>query len=119
VSLTTPDIPDASTGEALPLRVKLPFAFDADALAGEALAFEESEWIKHFNHAYYEGDWCLVPLRSPYGQLRTPDDRYGPMAGYAVPRALSRDTQRSRGTRLRNTFRPSAEAGLRCAHPRT
>jgi hypothetical protein len=53
----------------LPSRVKLPFTFDAVALAGEALAFDESEWIKHFNKAYYEGDWSGVPLRSRDGRL--------------------------------------------------
>ena len=53
----------------LPSRVKLPFAFDAVTLAAEALAFDEHEWIRHFNAAYYEGDWSGVPLRSRDGRL--------------------------------------------------
>jgi hypothetical protein len=77
VSLTSPDVPDASKGEELPSRLKLPFAFDADALAVEALAFDESEWIKHFNRAYYEGDWSGVPLRSPHGRLTLGPDPSG------------------------------------------
>ena len=77
MSLATPDVPDASNDEALPTRLKLPFAFDADALAGEALAFDQSEWIRHFNRAYYEGDWSGVPLRSPHGRLTIGPDPSG------------------------------------------
>jgi len=77
VSLATPDATDLSKDEALPSRLKLPFAFDADALAGEALAFDQSEWITHFNRAYYEGDWSGVPLRSPHGRLTLGPDPTG------------------------------------------
>ena len=63
--------------EALPTRVKLPFAFDADVLASEALAFDENEWVKHFNKAYYEGDWSIIALRAPYGRLPVVPDPMG------------------------------------------
>lgn len=61
----------------LPSRLRLPFAFDASALAAEALAFDESEWRKHFNKAYYEGDWSGIPLRSPHGRPTLAPDPYG------------------------------------------
>jgi hypothetical protein len=57
--------------------LRLPFAFDAGALAVEALAFDESEWRKHFNRAYYEGDWSYVSLRTPYGRLPAAPDPTG------------------------------------------
>lgn len=50
-------------------RLRLPFAFDAAALASETHAFDESVWIAHFNRAYYEGDWSGLPLRTPHGRL--------------------------------------------------
>jgi hypothetical protein len=68
--------PTSSSAE-LPSRVKLPFAFDADVLAREALAFDESEWQKHFNTAYYEGDWSGIPLRAPHGKLTILPDPAG------------------------------------------
>jgi aspartyl/asparaginyl beta-hydroxylase len=77
VSMTTPDVPDAANGEALPSRVRLPFAFDAGALAVEALAFDEGAWRKHFNRAYYEGDWSYVSLRTPFGWLPAAPDPTG------------------------------------------
>lgn len=75
--MTTPSCRSSANGEALPSRVKLPFAFDAGALAFEALAFEENEWRKHFNKAYYEGDWSGVPLRTPHGRLTLGPDPTG------------------------------------------
>jgi hypothetical protein len=65
-----------------PSRIKLPFAFDAAALAVEALAFDEGSWRKHFNKAYYEGDWSGIPLRSPHGRLTLGPDPTG-IAPYA------------------------------------
>jgi hypothetical protein len=67
----------SSNSETLPSRLRLPFAFDAGALAVEALAFDESEWRKHFNRAYYEGDWSYVSLRTPYGRLPAAPDPTG------------------------------------------
>jgi len=67
----------SSSAGTLPSCVKLPFVFDAGALAREALAFEEAEWQKHFNTAYYEGDWSGIPLRAPYGNLTILPDPAG------------------------------------------
>jgi hypothetical protein len=75
--MTTPVDESSSPTEVFPTRLKLPFAFEADALAGEALAFDESEWIGHFNKAYYEGDWSGIPLRSPHGRLTIGPDPSG------------------------------------------
>ena len=69
--------PSSPHVEARPSRVKLPFAFDAGPLAAEALAFDESDWLKHFNKAYYEGDWSGVPLRTPHGRLTLGPDPTG------------------------------------------
>lgn len=69
--------PSSSHFDALPSRIKLPLAFDADALAREALGFDEAEWQRHFNTAYYEGDWSGIPLRSPHGRLTIVPDPAG------------------------------------------
>ena len=73
---------DRTLSEAAPLtdlpdRLKLAFAFDADALAADARAFDESVWQKHFNTQYYEGDWSGVPLRTPGGRLTILPDPAG------------------------------------------
>jgi hypothetical protein len=52
-----------------PDRVRLPFRFDADALARDAHGIDESAWERHFNTGYYEGDWSGVALRSTGGRL--------------------------------------------------
>jgi hypothetical protein len=70
-----PTVIEAPAG--LPSRLKLPFAFDAAALAADALVFDEAAWRKHFNKAYYEGDWSYVSLRSPYGRLPAAPDPTG------------------------------------------
>jgi hypothetical protein len=61
----------------LPDSVKLPFTFDAAALAAEAGAFDEDAWIRHFNTQYYEGDWSGIPLRTPYGRMTIAPDPAG------------------------------------------
>lgn len=61
----------------LPDHVKLPFAFDAVALAADARAFGEDAWQKHFNTRYYEGDWSGLPLRTPLGRLTILPDPAG------------------------------------------
>lgn len=55
-------------------RMKLPYVFDAEALARDADGLGEDAWIKHFNRAYYEGDWSGIPLRSPHGRLTIAPD---------------------------------------------
>lgn len=48
--------------------IRLPIEFDAAALALEAGALAEDEWVPHFNTAYYSGDWSGVALRSVGGE---------------------------------------------------
>lgn len=43
---------------------QLPFQFDAKKLQQE-LEVCKVDWTKHFNTAYYSGDWSGIPLRSP------------------------------------------------------
>jgi hypothetical protein len=70
-------------------RLKLPISFDAEALAAEALAFDDAEWLKHFNTQYYQGDWSGVPLRAPYGRVTILPDPAG-TAPYADTPLLER-----------------------------
>lgn len=42
---------------------QLPFQFDARQLQQE-LEFCRKDWTKHFNTAYYSGEWSGIPLRS-------------------------------------------------------
>ena len=52
----------------LPDRVRLPFAFDADLLVRNlASATASCGWIEHFVKQNYEGEWSVIPLRSPEG----------------------------------------------------
>jgi mannose-6-phosphate isomerase-like protein (cupin superfamily) len=52
-----------------PDRVQLPFRFDAPALAADARGLNEIAWERHFNTAYYEGDWSGAALRSTGGRI--------------------------------------------------
>jgi hypothetical protein len=54
---------------AFPDRLRLPFRFDAAALAADADQLAEERWERHFNTSYYEGDWSGVALRSTGGRL--------------------------------------------------
>jgi len=65
----------------LPDAVRLPFHFDAAALAAEALAIGADEWRPHFNRACYEGDWSGAALRvtdprRPLFSDPSPDAKY-------------------------------------------
>jgi quercetin dioxygenase-like cupin family protein len=51
----------------VPDRLRLPLAFDAGALAREALSLPERAWVPHFNQSIYEGAWTGVALRSVGG----------------------------------------------------
>ena len=73
----------------LPDRLRLPLRFDADALAAEALAFAESHWERHFNTAYYEGDWSGIALRATGGQVSLYSDPAAGAAGFADTPALA------------------------------
>lgn len=51
-----------------PDRLRLPFSFDPDRLAGDLAAVTgRADWIAHFVQQNYEGDWSVIPLRSKAG----------------------------------------------------
>lgn len=53
---------------ALPDRLLLPFAFDAERLAEDLGAFDEADWVRHAVRQNYDGDWSAIPLRAPAGE---------------------------------------------------
>jgi hypothetical protein len=56
-----------------PSSLKLPLFFDAEKLERDLNQIIAGEFIPHFNKAYYDGDWSVVPLRSIGGR---PDHIY-------------------------------------------
>jgi mannose-6-phosphate isomerase-like protein (cupin superfamily) len=50
-------------------RVRVPLSFDAGALFDDVRRLPESAWERHFNTAYYEGDWSGAALRSSGGRI--------------------------------------------------
>jgi hypothetical protein len=46
---------------------RLPFYFDPNRLKADLGQIEPDEWARHFNTAYYEGEWSGVSLRSVGG----------------------------------------------------
>jgi hypothetical protein len=51
-----------------PDRLRLPLAFDPDGLARDLARLSSDEWVSHYVRQNYEGDWAVVPLRSPAGE---------------------------------------------------
>jgi Aspartyl/Asparaginyl beta-hydroxylase len=51
----------------VPAAVRLPFRFDAAALAADVAALPNDVWEPHFNTQQYDGDWSGVPLRVAAG----------------------------------------------------
>jgi hypothetical protein len=51
----------------LPDRIKLPFTFDAVALAADVDGLLSKKWTAHFVPQHYAGDWSVLPLRAPAG----------------------------------------------------
>ncbi|MEI9994421.1 MAG: aspartyl/asparaginyl beta-hydroxylase domain-containing protein [Rhizomicrobium sp.] len=51
----------------LPDRLRLPFAFDAQALERDLAGLAGDEWIAHFVQQNYDGDWSVLPLRGTKG----------------------------------------------------
>ncbi len=47
-----------------PDRLRLPFSFDPEQLAGDLRALDSTPWIAHFVPQNYEGDWSVIPLRA-------------------------------------------------------
>jgi Aspartyl/Asparaginyl beta-hydroxylase len=51
----------------LPDRLRLPFTFDADLLAGDLDRLSAVGWTQHFVPQNYDGDWSVIPLRGQAG----------------------------------------------------
>src|ERR1700681_1549515 len=51
----------------LPDRVRLPFSFDPERLAGDLRGLSSVGWIEHFVRQNYDGDWSVIPLRGKVG----------------------------------------------------
>ena len=47
--------------------LKLPLTFDPQGLNADLSKISAEEWVRHFNHRYYEGEWSGVALRSAEG----------------------------------------------------
>lgn len=53
-------------GTSVPDRVRLPLAFDPDALRADLEAVDR-DWIDHLVRQNYEGNWSVLPLRHAAG----------------------------------------------------
>jgi len=51
-----------------PDRLRLPLTFDPDLLARDLDSLSSVEWTRHYVRANYDGDWSVIPLRSPAGE---------------------------------------------------
>jgi len=51
-----------------PDRLRLPLTFDPDLLARDLASLSSVEWTHHYVRANYDGDWSVIPLRSPAGE---------------------------------------------------
>jgi hypothetical protein len=51
-----------------PDRVRLPFSFDARAMAVDLATLQDADWTEHFVKQNYSGDWSVIPLRAPSGE---------------------------------------------------
>ena len=51
----------------IPDRVQLPLLFSPEKLRSDLERLESQEWVEHFVHQNYEGDWNVLPLRMPQG----------------------------------------------------
>lgn len=47
--------------------LRLAFQFDAERLKGDVERFATSEWVRHFNVHYFEGEWSGIALRAIQG----------------------------------------------------
>jgi hypothetical protein len=50
-----------------PDRLRLPLAFDPQRLAADMATVAAAGWTAHFVKQNYDGDWSVIPLRSPAG----------------------------------------------------
>ncbi|MGA7673652.1 MAG: aspartyl/asparaginyl beta-hydroxylase domain-containing protein [Rhizomicrobium sp.] len=51
----------------IPDRLPLPFKFDPALLLRDLENLASVDWIAHFVTQNYDGDWSVIPLRSPVG----------------------------------------------------
>ena len=51
-----------------PDRLRLPLTFDAGRLARDLDRLSSDQWIRHYVKQNYDGDWSVIPLRSPAGE---------------------------------------------------
>lgn len=63
-----------------PDRVRLPLDFDPARLAADLAALGDRDWIGHFVPQHYDGEWSVLPLRAPPGDLH-PILRIAPQPG--------------------------------------
>jgi len=53
-----------------PDRLRLPLAFDPGLLARDLERLSAGDWTSHYVKQNYDGDWSVIPLRSPAGETR-------------------------------------------------
>jgi hypothetical protein len=51
-----------------PDRLRLPLTFDASRLARDLARLSSVAWTHHYVRENYDGDWSVMPLRSPAGE---------------------------------------------------
>ena len=49
----------------MPDRIKLNLAFEPELLQKDLQKLKSDDWVDHFVKQNYEGDWSVIPLRSP------------------------------------------------------
>ena len=74
----------------LPIALRMPFRFDAVALAADVRSVGETEWRRHFNTQYYVGDWSGVALRSTGGPAKLFPDPHAEFSAFADTEVLER-----------------------------
>jgi hypothetical protein len=52
-----------------PDRLRLPLTFDPGLLARDLDRLSSGQWIRHYVSQNYDGDWSVIPLRSPAGEI--------------------------------------------------
>ncbi len=51
-----------------PDRIKLPIIFDHLQMRQDLEKLKNNEWVEHFVKNNFEGNWSIIPLRSPKGE---------------------------------------------------
>jgi hypothetical protein len=57
-----------SVAPRFPDRLQLPLTFDRELLARDLDRLSSGQWIRHYVKTNYDGDWSILPLRSPAGE---------------------------------------------------